>query len=67
MSATGAELPTSLGWLGVHRSRFNPRGTLNSSKRLFVRFNDVDSAACTRDRVLFLCVEYREAESIWHP
>lgn len=54
MSAAGVDLPTSLGQPnGVHRFRHNPRGTLNSSNSLFVRFNDVGSANTRFDGVVF--------------
>lgn len=67
MSTTGVALPASIGRrIGVHRFRFNPRGTLNSYKSLFVRFNVSMSAACTRDRVVFYCVGHREADTIWN-
>jgi hypothetical protein len=53
MGSTGAEVSTSLGLLnGVHRFSFNPRGTLNSSKRLVVRFNGVRPSDCVRDRIV---------------
>jgi hypothetical protein len=65
MSTTGVALPTSIGRrIGVHRFCLNPRGTLNSSKSLFVRFNNSMSAASTRDRVVFHCVGYCEADTI---
>jgi hypothetical protein len=68
MSLTGAEKLTNPGRLtGVHRAfRFNPRGTLNSSKRLFVKFNYGQLRGCARNLVS-QCVVCREADSIWNP
>jgi hypothetical protein len=59
MSHTGAEVstrPTILGRLGgVQRSCFTPRGTLNSSKSLVVRFNGFHRTADVRDGIVLKC------------
>lgn len=60
MSLTGADVPTrptifGRRLYGVHRFCFTPRGTLNSSKSLVVRFNGFHHTAKVRDGIVLKC------------
>ena len=59
MSSTGAEVPTKLTipgrQNGVRRFCFTPRGTLNSSNSLVVKFNEFRHATHVRDEIVLKC------------